>query len=84
MREEIATQAVRVVGVNDITGTRPQRGRHISTGELSALMTACQSDDSPAGVRDAAITALAWAAGARRSESQHAEFSELWAVSATL
>jgi len=67
-REEITVQASRVAAVADVTGSREQRGRHIASGELSALMQACEVDDSPAGVRDGAIIALAWATGARRSE----------------
>lgn len=67
-REEIVLQASRVAKVKDVTGSRSQRGRHISQGELRALMGTCATDPSPAGVRDAAIIALAWATGARRSE----------------
>lgn len=65
---EMAEQALRVVAVKDVKGERPERGRHIQQGELSALMDACISDPSPAGIRDAAIIALAWATGLRREE----------------
>jgi site-specific recombinase XerD len=67
-RAVILDQAGRVAAVKDVTGTRPQKGRHIATGELGALMDACAADPTPAGIRDAAIIALAWATGARRSE----------------
>lgn len=67
-RRTLTEQALRVAEVKDVTGTRPQKGRHIAPGELAALMRACADDDSPAGVRDAAIIALAWNTGARRSE----------------
>jgi len=67
-REEIKTQAARVAAVQDVRGNRDPKGRHIAQGELSALMTACSGDSSPAGVRDAALIALAWYTGARRSE----------------
>lgn len=67
-REEIVLQASRVAKVKDVTGERSQRGRHITQGELRSLMGTCATDPSPAGVRDAAIIALAWATGARRSE----------------
>ena len=67
-REEIITQTARIVGIKDVTGTRPQKGRHLAPGELAALMQACQNDETPAGARDAAVIALAWATGARRSE----------------
>lgn len=67
-RREIAEQAGRVAGVPDVKGTRKEKGRHIAAGELAALMAACADDLTPAGARDAAIIALAWATGARRSE----------------
>jgi len=67
-REEIVTQAARVAGVKDVTGERQHKGRHITEGELAALMRACEGNGSAAGVRDAAIMALAWQTGARRSE----------------
>ncbi len=67
-REEITIQAARVASIEDVTGTRKQKGRHISTGELDALMTVCGNDQTTTGARDAAITALAWVTGARRSE----------------
>ncbi len=74
-REEIITQAARVASVADVTGEREPKGRHISHGELAALMRACVNDSSPAGVRDAAIIALAWATGARRSELAEQQLS---------
>ncbi len=74
-REEIVTQVARVAAVKDVTGTRPQKGRHIAPGELAALMQACQADLTPAGARDAAIIALAWATGARRSELAELQLS---------
>lgn len=67
-REEVSTQAARVAGVTDVTGQRERAGREITSGELSALMAACAKDASAAGTRDAAIIALAWSTGARRSE----------------
>lgn len=67
-REEVSTQAARVAGVTDVTGSREKAGREITAGELSALMSACAADPTPAGVRDAALIALAWSTGARRSE----------------
>ena len=67
-REEITLQAARVAAVGDVRGQRPQKGRHISTGELDTLMTACANDQTTTGTRDAAIIALAWVTGARRPE----------------
>ena len=68
MREEIVVQSARIAQVKDVSGSRGQRGRHIESGELSALMRACAEDKSPAGIRDAAIIGLAWTTGMRRAE----------------
>jgi site-specific recombinase XerD len=67
-RDEVSTQAARVAVVEDVGGSRVRTGREVTQGELSALMSACAADPSAAGVRDAALMALAWSTGARRSE----------------
>ena len=67
-RAELVAQAERVSTVSDVRGQRQPSGRHLSTGELAALMSACENDYTPAGARDAALIALAWAAGLRRDE----------------
>src|SRR5215213_2602894 len=51
---ELARHAARVATVRDVKGERPEKGRHIEQGELSALIEACTADTSPAGIRDAA------------------------------
>ena len=53
------------------------RDRHIEQGELSALIQACISDTSPAGIRDATIIALAWSTGLRRDEISRIKLHEL-------
>jgi site-specific recombinase XerD len=67
-RDEIVTQAARVAGIEDVSGERQQKGRHIGVEEFQSLLQACRADPSPAGARDAAILALAWSTGLRRSE----------------
>jgi site-specific recombinase XerD len=74
---EDAQQAARVATVRDVKGERPERGRHIEQGELSALIEACTADTSPAGIRDAAIIALAWSTGLRRDEISRIELADL-------
>lgn len=44
------------------------RGRALKNGELAALMSACSQDASPLGARDAALIAVLYAGGLRRSE----------------
>jgi site-specific recombinase XerD len=74
-RAEVVAQAERVAAVRDVRGERPPQGRHIAPGELAALLRTCTDDDSPAGTRDAALIALAWATGARRSELAELAFA---------
>lgn len=54
--------------VEDVTGTRLQKGRHITPGELSALVSACKSDPAISSIRDLAMITLAWTTGLRREE----------------
>jgi site-specific recombinase XerD len=44
------------------------RGRALKGGELLALMTVCSQDPTPLGARDAALIAVLYAGGLRRSE----------------
>jgi integrase len=47
-----------------------------ASGEISALMGACGRDSSPAGIRDAALIAVLYGAGLRRSESVGLDLSD--------
>jgi site-specific recombinase XerD len=59
----------RAADLAGIRGTRPLRGRALSAGELAALFGACARDKRPNGRRDAALLALCYGAGIRRSEA---------------
>ncbi|GAB4409475.1 MAG: tyrosine-type recombinase/integrase [Anaerolineae bacterium] len=57
----------RARSVRSVVGDVLPAGRSLSRGELAALMAACEADPSPTGARDAAIIALMYATGIRRS-----------------
>jgi site-specific recombinase XerC len=59
----------RIVGVKNVRGSRLPAGRALTSGEISALLDTCAGDESAAGARDAAIVALLYGAGLRRSEA---------------
>lgn len=54
--------------VKAIKGSTLPAGRHLSFGEIEALLTACCNDDGPAGARDAAIIGVMYPGGLRRAE----------------
>lgn len=58
----------RAAGVENLEGETIIAGRALSRGEISALAEACNQDNTPAGVRDAAVISLAYSAGLRRAE----------------
>lgn len=51
-------------------------GRELQSGELSALIEACEDDKKNAGVRDAAIIAVMYSCGLRRDEVVKLELSD--------
>lgn len=61
-------ELMRIQGIKGDTGSRELAGRFIPQGELVGLLKACAADSSAAGVRDAAMIALAASTGARRAE----------------
>lgn len=58
----------RLANLPPVKGERLKRGRDISAGEIRALFESCQREDSTVGARDAAMVALLFGAGLRRSE----------------
>lgn len=67
-RRQLQAAALRAAEVKDVKGERPLKGRNVEPGELAALMRACAADESPAGVRDAALIAMGAALGLRVGE----------------
>ena len=74
-RIEDASAVCEVQNVRQDT-TRPPKGRQVLSGELAALLDACDGD-RPADVRDAAIIALAWTFGPRRSEIADLDLADI-------
>ena len=58
----------RAAGVKSIHSEYLPTGRALSGGEISALMTVCENDTTPAGARDAALIASLYPGGLRRAE----------------
>lgn len=59
----------RAVDLKPVKGERLPKGRALTAGEMRALFAHCQADISPTGKRDAALMALLYGGGLRRSEA---------------
>jgi site-specific recombinase XerD len=58
----------RAIAIERKTGQRLLKGRALSVGEVQALFHVCAQDESVKGSRDAALIAVLYGAGLRRSE----------------
>lgn len=58
----------RAIDLEPVRGTTLPSGRALQAGEIRAIFSACAADKSPAGCRDAAMVAVLYGAGLRRSE----------------
>lgn len=66
----------RAVELEPVTGKTHPAGRELSKDEIRALMNACQDDHTSAGIRDAAIIGIMYAAGLRRDEVVRLDVSD--------
>jgi integrase len=66
----------RAAALPGVRGERLPKGRALRQGELRALFAACAADPSPAGARDAALLAVSYACGLRRSELVHLDLAD--------
>ena len=57
----------RITDVSNVKASTLPAGRHVDAGEVAALFRAC--GDAPVGARDAAMLALLYGCGLRRSEA---------------
>ena len=63
-----AETLARAVDVPNVKAEQLPAGRHVDRGEVQALFSVCTGDD-PASTRDAALLALLYGCGLRRSEA---------------
>lgn len=77
-----AEQYQRAREVEGLKGNSLPAGRSIASGELDALLDTC--DDTPVGVRDAAIISLLYSCGLRRAELVGLDFVDFDEAAGTL
>jgi integrase len=66
----------RAADLEAVKGESLPPGRALTAGELKALLRACSADETAAGARDAAMLALLYGGGLRRSEAVALDVSD--------
>ena len=74
----------RAVDLKPVRGSTLPKGRALAVGELGALFAVCAADPSPAGRRDAALLAVLYGAGLRRSEAAALQLADFEAITGAL
>ena len=67
----------RAIDVKAIRGSTLPSGRALSDGEIRSLFAVCADDPDPAGARDAALLAVLFAGGLRRTEAVGLDVSDI-------
>ena len=65
-----------ISNVKNVKGEVQPAGRDLAHGEIQALVRDCMNDDSPAGIRDAAIIGVLYTCGLRRAELATLDLSD--------
>jgi site-specific recombinase XerD len=68
-----AEEYQRAADIDGVDGSRLPPGRNVAGSEMAAMLRVCLEDDSPAGVRDAAILSFMQSTGGRRFETSSAQ-----------
>ncbi len=63
-----ADTMLRIGNVKSVTASTLPAGRHVDVGDIRRLFDTCSEGDTPVGARDAAMLALLYGCGLRRSE----------------
>lgn len=70
-------QLLKIRSVKATPGTRLGNGRNLKRSLIRELMEACASDPRPQGLRDAAVIAILYGTGMRKSESVNLDLAEV-------
>jgi site-specific recombinase XerD len=78
-RQELISheQLLKIRSIKAIAGTRLGRGRNIRRTLIKELMEVCAADPRPQGKRDAALIAILYGSGMRKSESVNLDLAQL-------
>lgn len=68
---------LRMRSVKPATGTRLGQGRNLRRSLIREMMQACEADPRPQGLRDAAVIALLYGTGMRKSESVNLDLAQV-------
>ena len=76
LEQMTADERNKACDLDPVNGETLPAGRALTAGEISALMSVCERDLSPAGARDAAMIACMYPGGLRRDEVINLDLSD--------